>query len=131
MKNILLASVAFVLVAATSSFASTPGGNPASPMVTSADIGLQMLADKGSSGNSGSGGGNSGSGGGNSGSGGGGDDGDDHDSGDDHGGASGDDDDNDDNSNDDNQSGRRKPRVPGGSGCDSAEDRAEHPECAG
>lgn len=26
---------------------------------------------------------------------------------------------------------RRKPRVPGGSGCDSARDRAEHPECRG
>ncbi len=24
---------------------------------------------------------------------------------------------------------RRKPRVPGGSGCDSARDRREHPEC--
>ena len=24
---------------------------------------------------------------------------------------------------------RRKPRVPGGSGCDSVRDRAEHPEC--
>jgi hypothetical protein len=24
---------------------------------------------------------------------------------------------------------RRKPRVPGGSGCDSVHDRAEHPEC--
>ncbi len=24
---------------------------------------------------------------------------------------------------------RRKPRIPGGSGCDSARDRREHPEC--
>jgi hypothetical protein len=24
---------------------------------------------------------------------------------------------------------RRRPRVPGGSGCDTARDRAEHPEC--
>lgn len=28
-------------------------------------------------------------------------------------------------------SGRRKPRVPGGSGCDDPEDVIEHPECAG
>ena len=26
---------------------------------------------------------------------------------------------------------RRKPRVPGGSGCDTPQDRAEHPECRG
>jgi hypothetical protein len=36
-----------------------------------------------------------------------------------------------DDSNDDdtNPSGRKKPRVPGGSGCDDAGDIAEHPEC--
>jgi hypothetical protein len=28
-------------------------------------------------------------------------------------------------------SGRRKPRIPGGSGCDDAGDVAEHPECRG
>lgn len=26
---------------------------------------------------------------------------------------------------------RRKKRIPGGSGCDDAHDRAEHPECRG
>jgi hypothetical protein len=36
----------------------------------------------------------------------------------------------DDNSND-SGSGRRKPRVPGGSGCDSARDLAEHASCGG
>lgn len=37
------------------------------------------------------------------------------------------------NSNDDNGSGsgRKKPRVPGGSGCDSAHDIAEHASCSG
>lgn len=35
-------------------------------------------------------------------------------------------------SNDDESgSGRRKPRIPGGSGCDDAGDIAEHPECRG
>lgn len=29
------------------------------------------------------------------------------------------------------QDARRKARVPGGSGCDSAHDRAEHSECRG
>ena len=29
------------------------------------------------------------------------------------------------------QEARRKKRVPGGSGCDSARDQAEHPECQG
>jgi len=38
-----------------------------------------------------------------------------------------DDDNSDDNSDDD--SGRSKPRVPGGSGCDDPEDILEHPEC--
>lgn len=27
--------------------------------------------------------------------------------------------------------GRKKPRIPGGSGCDDPEDLIEHPECAG
>jgi len=39
----------------------------------------------------------------------------------------------DDNGTDDSPSGsgRRKPRIPGGSGCDDAGDIAEHPECSG
>lgn len=122
MKNILLASVAFVLVAATASFAAAPIGNaPSAPALNAV---LQMLADNDSSGNSGGGGGDDSAG---------------QDSGDDHGGSSGSDDsdddgdDNDNDNNDDNNndsgSGRSKPRVPGGSGCDSAQDRAEHPGC--
>lgn len=118
MKNILLASVAFVLVAATASFAAAPIGNaPSAPALNAV---LQMLADNDSSGNSGGGGGDDSAG---------------QDSGDDHGGSSspdGSDDDGDDdndNNNDDSGSGRSKPRVPGGSGCDSAQDRAEHPGC--
>lgn len=43
-----------------------------------------------------------------------------HDSGDDNGRHRG---------GDDSGSGRDRPRVPGGSGCDSARDIAEHPEC--
>lgn len=39
----------------------------------------------------------------------------------------------DDNGDDDETSGsgRDKPRIPGGSGCDDPEDLIEHPECAG
>ena len=40
---------------------------------------------------------------------------------------------NNDDSNDDSSqtvSGRKKPRIPGGSGCDDAGDIAEHPECS-
>jgi hypothetical protein len=53
-------------------------------------------------------------------------------------GSSGDSDDNDDNDdadddddgdNDESGSGRRKPRIPGGSGCDDPGDVAEHAEC--
>lgn len=54
------------------------------------------------------------------------DDGSDHDSGDDR-----DDDSNDDDDDDGKASGRKKVRVPGGSGCDDADDVAEHPECKG
>jgi hypothetical protein len=52
------------------------------------------------------------------------------------GGDSNDDDSGDDNSNDDNSnddvsgSGRKKPRVPGGSGCDDPGDVAEHASCS-
>jgi hypothetical protein len=79
------------------------------------------------------------------------DDGPNHDSDDDHSSSSSDDDSDDDHKgrgrgrgrggDDDNvsngnssgtvkKSGRRKPRVPGGSGCDSAHDLVEHPECS-
>lgn len=67
------------------------------------------------------------------------DDGGDHDSGDDHGGDhdgnddhGGDHDSNDDSDDSDgDDSGRDKPRIPGGSGCDDAGDIAEHAECQG
>ena len=63
------------------------------------------------------------------------DDGAGHDSGDDKGGdrnRGSDDSSNDDNDdNDDSGSGRSKPRVPGGSGCDDAGDVAEHASCGG
>ena len=55
------------------------------------------------------------------------DDGPGHDQGDDHGGRGGDDDDDDNGSG----SGRDKPRIPGGSGCDDPGDVAEHAECRG
>ena len=124
MKNILLASVALVCVAITPGYATTPIENAGTPNISPNHINLQMLAEKGGSGNSGSGGS---------------DDGADNDSNDDHGGSSGNDNandnDNDNDADDDgtsdrsNDGGGRRPRVPGGSGCDSAEDRAEHAEC--
>jgi hypothetical protein len=73
MKNMLLASVAFVFVAATTSFAAAPVENRATPTVKPIYSGLQMLAD-----NNGDGGGGN-------------DDGADHDSNDDHGGGGNDD----------------------------------------
>jgi hypothetical protein len=108
MKNLLLTSVAFVCVALTPAFSASTKENTGLVNADSSNIVLQMLAD-----NDGSGGG---------------DDGADHDSNDDHGGASGNDDDGDDDKSD-NESGSRKARIPGGSGCDSAQDRAEHPKC--
>jgi hypothetical protein len=116
MKNLLLASVALVLVTLTPAIASTPIDHAGTASVSPNHITLQLLADS-----DGEGGGDSG---------GGGDDGADHDSNDDHGGSANDNDDNDaDEDRNDDKSGGRKPRIPGGSGCDSAQDRAEHPEC--
>jgi hypothetical protein len=124
MKTILLATTTLFLAFATGAGATSLiqseqllAKAPAAP--------LMQLAEKGSSDNSGSGSSGSGSSG-SSGSGSSGDS-DDNDSGDDNGG---DDDSSDDDGDDDaSGSGRSKPRVPGGSGCDSAEDIAEHPEC--
>jgi hypothetical protein len=139
MKNILLASVAFVFVGTSAAFAAMPALDidPAFSTVVPHDF-LQLAKDGGdNSGSGNSGSGNSGSG--NSGSGGddnsGGDDdngndSDDDDSNDDNGGDR--DDSSDDDSNDDSNqsnSNRRKPRIPGGSGCDDAGDVAEHAEC--
>lgn len=129
MKNILLASVALLFVGSSASFAAMPALDldPVFSTVVPHDF-LQLAKDGGDD----SGSGNSGSG--NSGSGGGDDDG-----GDDNGDDDGDDDNGgdrddsaDDDSNDDSpqsNSNRRKPRIPGGSGCDDAGDVAEHPEC--
>ncbi|MBF9036232.1 hypothetical protein HKCCE2091_18460 [Rhodobacterales bacterium HKCCE2091] len=67
----------------------------------------------------------------------GGDDDDDHESDDDHGGRGRDDDHDDDSrgrggrdDDRDSNSGRDRPRIPGGSGCDDAGDIAEHAECS-
>ncbi len=56
----------------------------------------------------------------------------DDDSSDDHGGGASNNDSNDASNDDSSQtvSGRKKPRIPGGSGCDDAGDIAEHPECS-
>jgi hypothetical protein len=124
MKNLLLTSVALIFVSTSGAFATTNSEHSVYPTMEPTPMNLDLMADKGG-GNSGSGGGNDG---GNHGA--------DHDSGDDHGGASGNDDndnddDADDNDNDDdNASGRKKPRIPGGSGCDSASDQAEHGGCS-
>jgi hypothetical protein len=137
MKNLLLASATFMFVAATTSFAAPSIENQLFPAANPVQHGFQMLAD-----NDGDGGGDNGGSGGSGGSGGG-DDGADHESNDDHGGASNNDDNDDDGDEDaDGSSGhgkkhgkkssnakKSKPRVPGGRGCDSARDRAEHPEC--
>jgi hypothetical protein len=68
----------------------------------------------------------------NSGSGhGGDDDNDDDNSGSGHGGDDDSSSDDSDDDGDDSNSGRRKPRIPGGSGCDDAQDVVEHAECRG
>jgi hypothetical protein len=121
MKNVLLASVALVFVAATAGFAATPNEFQIFPTATSDHNDLQMLADN------------------DGGSGGGKDDGADHDSNDDNGSSASNDDSADDNDDDDGGAANnvkkpeslkgQKVRVPGGKGCDSARDKAEHPEC--
>jgi hypothetical protein len=131
MKNILLASVAFVFVGTSAVFAAMPvlDIDPAFSTVAPHDF-LQLAKDGGGdSGGDDNGGGNSGSG--HSGN----DtdddnDSDDDDSDDDNGGdrdRSSNDDSNDDSPQ--SNSNRRKPRIPGGSGCDDAGDIAEHAEC--
>jgi hypothetical protein len=115
MKYILLASVAFLFVGTSASFAAMPAldMDPAFSTVIPHDF-LQLAKDGGDD----NGGGNSSND----------DDGDDD--GDDNGGdrdRSSNDDSNDDSPQ--SNSNRRKPRVPGGSGCDSAQDIAEHAEC--
>jgi hypothetical protein len=130
MKNILLASVAFVFVGTSAAFAAMPvlDLDPAFSTVVPHDF-LQLAKDGGDDSSGDDNGGNSGSG--NSGS----DDdndSDDDDNNDDDGGDRNRSRSSNDNSNDDSNqsnSNRRKPRIPGGSGCDDAGDIAEHAEC--
>ncbi len=124
MKKVLLTSVVLLLVGASASFATMPAVELDTTIATlTHDEFLQLASsDDNDSGRD--------------------DDGDDnHDSdGDDHGGGHHSDSDDDHgskasrggNSIDDStksRSNRRKPRIPGGSGCDDAGDVAEHPEC--
>ena len=133
MKNILLASVALLFVGSSASFAAMPvlDLDPAFSNVVPHDF-LQLAKDGGddSGGGDDHGGGSGASGGddhgGNSGGANSGRD-DDDDNGDDDGDDSADDDSNDDSPM--SNSNRRKPRIPGGSGCDDAGDVAEHAEC--
>jgi hypothetical protein len=111
MKKNLLTSVAFVFLAATASFAAMPSLDLDPTVSTNVEHDYLVLAKKGS------------------------DDGGDDNSGDDNGGDRDDDDsdDADDDSDDDStqsNSNRRKPRIPGGSGCDGAGDAAEHASCS-
>ena len=127
MKKLILASAAVLLMGASVSFAAMPAIDLSDVLaVQSSGAGLQLARnggddgggdDHGGGGNSGHGG----QGGGHSGHGGG----DDDDDGDHHSS-------NHDHSDDDtgSGSGRKKPRVPKGSGCDGAGDVAEHASCS-
>jgi hypothetical protein len=99
MKNTLLASVAFLVLGATTTFATVPALDLEGALSSAQQPNFLVLADSdGDSGKDNSGSGHSGG------------------------------DDSDDNSRNDD-SGRRRARVPGGSGCDDAGDVAEHAEC--
>jgi hypothetical protein len=104
MKKMLLASAALLFTLAGAASASALMDTSGAKFTTGHTVPLQV-ADKDGKGGS--------------------DDGADHDSNDDNGGASGSDDDGDDDSSDDNSG------TSGTSGCDSAQDKAEHAECAG
>ena len=125
MKKLILASATILLMGTSFSLAAMPAIDLSDDLSAQAvDDGLQLARNGGDD----SGGDNSGSGRGGH------DDGDhdsghDHDSGDDHNGnhhSSSDDDSSDNNV---SGSGRKKPRIPGGSGCDDAGDIAEHASC--
>jgi hypothetical protein len=118
LKSILLAS-AFSLSAITLCQAATL---PLDDLLATSNGGLTGLIQHAKSENSGSG--NSGGGNDDSGNDGGGDDGTD-----DQGGDNDDDGADDDDDNDVSGSGRKKPRVPGGSGCDDPGDVEEHASC--
>jgi hypothetical protein len=123
MKNALLTSVAILFVS-TSAFAAMPSIDLETGLAPVAQNDLLLLAKKGGDGGGDDNGGDNDN-----------DDNDsddnDDDSNDDNGGDR--DDDASDDSNDDSplsNSNRRKPRIPGGSGCDGAGDEAEHPSCS-
>lgn len=129
MRNILLASAAFMFVGASSAFAGVPALD-VDPALSNAIQNNYLVFAKDGGDDSGSDDHGSSSGnddhGGNSGNDDRSENDDDEDDGDDRGGVRGRDSDDDSSASGSN---RRKPRVPGGSGCDSARDRAEHPEC--
>jgi hypothetical protein len=116
MKNIFMTAAAILALSTGLSFAA---GGPAfdqAPTLHVQTDGTVQLAKSGSGSDGNGGGSNSGSG--NSG----------------NGGNSSDDGSNSSSSSNSNNdvsgSGRRKPRIPGGSGCDDPGDVAEHPECS-
>ncbi len=111
-KTIILAS-AVTLSFFTTAQATVPALDAYLLLTKLKDTGMLQLAKSSNSGSGNSGQGNSGGG---------------HD--DSHDDDSDDNDSDDDNDNDVSGSGRDKPRIPGGSGCDNAGDVAEHPECA-
>lgn len=125
MKISLLASVAILALGTSASFAAVPALDAKPVFAPAASADLMQLAKNGGDDSGGDDhGGNSGSGGGSGSS--------SHDDGDDHSGTSSDDDGDDDEGDDSastSGSGRKKARVPGGSGCDSAGDIAEHASC--
>jgi hypothetical protein len=129
MKTALLASVALLFVSSGFATAATPNENIVNPSFAPVKANLLIVADKGSDD---------------------GDSGDDSagdDSNDDNGSANDDSDDDNDGDDDsksddsvsksssvkksnDSGSGRKKPRIPGGSGCDDAGDISEHAACS-
>jgi hypothetical protein len=132
MKTTLLASVAILILGVSASIAAVPALDVSTAFAPSVQADMLQLARNGSD-DSGSDdhGGNGGHHGGN-----GGHHGSSHDDNDndDHGGRGRGSDDNSSNSSSDDDSpasgsNRRKPRVPGGSGCDGVGDAAEHAGC--
>ena len=136
MLKISLLASAFALALFGAAQAGAPTINASDLLLKVQTSPLLQLADSDDSGGGNSGSGSdSDSGGGNSGSGSDSDSDDndsDDDSSDDNSSGAGNGDNNDDGNDDSSQtvSGRKKPRIPGGSGCDDAGDIAEHPECS-
>ena len=123
MLKISLLASAFALALFGAAQAGAPTINASDTLLKIQASPLMQLADSdGDGGNSGGGDSNSDSDSNDS----------DDDSSDDHGGGASNNDSNDASNDDSSQtvSGRKKPRIPGGSGCDDAGDIAEHPECS-